>query len=166
MADRIYALLVWLEGSALGEAVRGAGVWTYGWVNLAHIIGIAMLFGAVLLLDLRLLGAWRSIPLPLIARPTVPLAAIGFVVAVLSGSTMLTVNATGYEGNPFLYAKLPLIGIGLVNVAVVQRLAAWRRALAAEIPRPGDEGVLAAAGATSLAIWLGVVGCGRMIGYW
>ena len=166
MADRIYALLVWLEASALGEAVRGAGVWAYGWLNLAHILGIAMLFGAVLLLDLRLLGAWRSIPLPLIARPTVPLAAVGFVVAVASGSSMLTVNATGYEGNPFLYAKLPLIGVGLVNVVIVQRLGAWRWALAGHEPRPGDGAVLAGAGATSLAIWLAVVSCGRMIGYW
>ena len=65
MAD----LLAWLEGSPLGHAMRNAGSWSYGVVNLIHILGVGSLFGAVLLLDLRLLGAWRSIPLASIARP-------------------------------------------------------------------------------------------------
>ena len=62
--------MAWLEGSSLGHAMRNAGVWTYGLVNLAHILGISSLFGSVLVLDLRLLGAWRRVPLELIARPT------------------------------------------------------------------------------------------------
>jgi hypothetical protein len=146
--------------------VRDSGVWTYGWLNLAHILGIGTLFGAVLILDLRLLGAWRTIPLPLLARPTIPLAAVGFVIAVTSGATMLTVNATGYEGNPFLYAKLPLIGVAVINVLVVQRLTAWRRALAGHDPGPGDRRVLGIVGAISLLLWFAIIACGRMIGYW
>ena len=43
--------------------MRDSGVWTYGVVNLAHILGIAMLFGAIVVLDLRLLGVWRAVPL-------------------------------------------------------------------------------------------------------
>jgi hypothetical protein len=54
-------LLSWLEGSALGETLRASGVWTYGVLNLGHITGIATLFGAVLLLDLRLVGLWSDI---------------------------------------------------------------------------------------------------------
>lgn len=166
MEDTLYAILLWLEESALGEAVRDSGVWTYGWLNLAHILGIATLFGAMLILDLRLLGAWRSIALPLLARPTIPLAAVGFLIAVTSGATMLTVNATGYEGNPFLYTKLPLIGVAVINVLVVQRLTAWRRALAGHDPGSGDHRVLGIVGAISLLLWLAIIACGRMIGYW
>ena len=55
-------MLAWLEGSALGYAIRNSGVWTYSLLNLTHILGIASLFGSVLALDLRLLGAWRSVP--------------------------------------------------------------------------------------------------------
>jgi len=54
--------------------MRNAGVWAYGIVNLTHILGVSSLFGAVLVLDLRLLGFWRSIPLASIARPTVPIS--------------------------------------------------------------------------------------------
>lgn len=162
----MYEFMAWLEGSALAEFLRDLGVWTYGVLNLAHILGIAVLFGAVLVLDLRLLGLWRSIVPVNLIRPTVPLAAGGFVLAAASGVMMLSFNTTEYYGNPFIYAKFPLIVFGLLNVAVVQRLPAWRRAAAGEFPAPGDPGVLRACGATSLATWLGVVTCGRMIGYW
>jgi hypothetical protein len=162
----MYELMAWLEASALGVSLRGLGVWTYGLLNLAHILGIATLFGTVLVLDLRLLGAWRGIPVAVLVRPTVPLAAAGFVLAVLSGVSMFSFNTTEYHGNPFFYIKLPLIVAGLVNVALIQRLAAWRRALAGQAAQTGDRRVLAIAGGVSLAIWLGVIGCGRMIGYW
>src|SRR5690606_28420167 len=94
-------LLSALEGSALGNALRDAGVWTYGLLNLGHVLGLSLLIGSVVLLDLRLLGAWRATPLSAIARPTVPLAGIGLVIAVLSGTSMITVNATEYFDNPF-----------------------------------------------------------------
>ena len=43
----IYEFMAWLQGSALGHAMRESGVWTYGIVNLVHILGVAALFGAV-----------------------------------------------------------------------------------------------------------------------
>ena len=159
-------LMAWLESSALAEFLRGLGIWTYGLLNLAHIIGISSLFGAVLVLDLRLLGLWRSIPAASLIRPTVPLAACGFVLAVASGIMMLSFNATEYHGNPFLYVKLPVIVAGLVNIAVINRLAAWRRAAAGLPSEPGDQRMLAVFGGLSLLIWLTVISCGRMIGYW
>jgi hypothetical protein len=70
----VLPFLAWLETSMLGHAMRNSGVWTYGVVNLFHILGVATLFGAVLVLDLRLLGLWRTVPIPSIAGPTVPVA--------------------------------------------------------------------------------------------
>jgi len=159
-------LMTWLEGSALAEFLRGLGIWTYGLLNLAHILGISSLFGAVLLLDLKLLGLWPSIPPSLLIRPTVPLAAFGFLLAVSSGVMMFSFNTTEYHGNPFLYIKLPVIVAGLVNVAIIQRLAAWRRAASGQPAQSGDRTVLAISGVLSLLIWLTVITCGRMIGYW
>ena len=52
----MHDLLSWAEASALGHLMRESGAWTYAVVNLAHILGIATLFGSVLVLDLRLLG--------------------------------------------------------------------------------------------------------------
>jgi len=162
----MYEWMAWLEASALAEFLRGLGIWTYGLINLAHVLGISLLFGSIALLDLRLLGAWRNIPVATIARPTVPLAATGFVLAITSGIMMLSFNTTEYHGNPFLYIKLPMVVIGLINVAIVTRLPAWRRAISGAIAEPADGIFLNIAGALSLLIWLTVIVCGRMIGYW
>ncbi len=166
MSDVLYEAMAWLEASPLAEMLRGLGVWTYGIINLAHILGISVLFGGILVLDLRLLGAWRSIPAAGIAGPTVPLAACGFLLAAASGIMMLTFNTTEYHGNPFFYIKFPVIVLGLVNVALVSRTQAWRRLRAGEAPDPADRIVLAVAGSASLLTWLTVIACGRLIGYW
>jgi hypothetical protein len=159
------ALLVWLEGTALGQLMRTSGVWTYGVVNLVHIFGIATLFGSVLALDLRLLGAWRRVPLASIETPAVTLAACGFSLAVLSGVSMITTNATEYIGNPFLPIKLTAIGLGLLNVVAVQFLPAWRTRTAEPLGA-AQRVQLGFAGGTSLACWTAALASGRMLGYW
>ena len=158
-------LLVWLEGSALGQLMRASGVWAYGVVNLVHILGIATLFGSVLALDLRLLGLWRRVPLAALERPTLTLAACGFTVAVLSGAMLLSANGSEYVGNPFLALKFSAIGLGLANIVAARFLPAWRTR-AVEPHGPLQRFALRVVGATSLACWLGAVAAGRMIGYW
>lgn len=156
---------MWLEGSSLGDLMRTSGVWAYGVVNLAHILGIATLFGGVLVLDLRLLGIWGQVPLAALEKPAVTLAACGFVLAIASGVCLITTNATEYLGNPFLGLKFAAIGLGVLNVIAVQRLPAWRER--AVLPLTGRvRATLAAIGATSLACWITAVAAGRMIGYW
>ena len=161
MAD----LLVWLEGSALGHAMRNAGVWTYGIVNLTHILGVSSLFGSVLVLDLRLIGLWRRVPLGAIARPTVPIATAGFIVAATSGVCLITTNGSEYVGNPFLLIKFPAIFLGVVNVAILSRLPAWKARETREVTE-SEERVLSVFGAISLLSWLTAIGAGRLIGYW
>jgi hypothetical protein len=145
--------------------MRGAGVWSYGVVNLAHILGVATLFGALLVLDLRLLGLWRRLPLSALETPTVPLAIAGFAVAASSGACMITTNATEYAGNPFLYIKFPAIALGLLNVAAVNLLPAWRARNSRVLSRR-ERWQLSVAGGTSLMCWLTALSAGRMIGYW
>jgi len=161
----VLELLSAVESSALGNALRSAGVWTYGVLNLGHVLGISLLIGSVVLLDLRLLGAWRTTPLAALARPTVPLAGIGLVIALATGICMVSVNASEYYGNPFLLLKFGAIALGLVNVAVVSRLPAWR-AKGEREPTGPEATQLAVAGGVSLFAWLAALGCGRMIGYW
>jgi hypothetical protein len=158
-------LLAWLEASALGHVMRNSGVWSYGAVNLVHIVGVGTLFGCILALDLRLLGVWRRLPLDALATPLVPLATIGFGVAALSGACLITANATQYAGNPFLLIKFPAIVLGLGNAVVLRRLPAWRERHFRN-PDASERPGLAAAGGLSLLCWLTAVTAGRMIGYW
>lgn len=161
------AFLTWIEASALGHYVRESGPWTYALVNLAHILGIATLFGSVLVLDLALLGVRRKSErsLPLVADAAAPVAAAGFLLAATSGIGLLASNATEYLGNPFFMVKFPVIALGLGNALVINRSAAWR-ALGTRELAPRETRRLAWMGGTSLMCWTGAIAAGRMIGYW
>lgn len=156
---------MWLEASGLGHAMRNAGVWSYGVTNLVHILGVATLFGSVLVLDLRLLGAFARAPLAAIAAPTVPLAMAGFVVAALSGACLIVTNASEYIGNPLLLIKFPAIALGLANALALGFVPAWRERGMRE-PSPRERRGLALFGGVSLASWLTAIACGRLIAYW
>lgn len=158
-------LLAWIEASSLGHAMRNAGVWAYGVTNLIHILGVATLFGSVLVLDLRLLGFWSRVPLRGVTAPTVPLAAIGFAIAAASGACLVSTNATEYSGNPFLLIKFTAIALGLVNAIALSLLPAWRARLVRDLTT-SEHRQLAVAGGVSLASWLTAVSAGRLIGYW
>jgi hypothetical protein len=157
--------MAWLQGSILGHAMRESGVWTYGVVNLVHILGVASLFGAVLVLDLRLLGLWRGISLSAITIPTVPIAATGFCIAATSGVCLFATRATEYDGNPFLYIKFSAIALGILNVIVLNLSPAWQAHRMRELSQR-EQSQLAAVGGISLFCWLTAIMAGRMIGYW
>ena len=145
--------------------MRESGAWTYAIVNLAHILGIAALFGSVLVLDLRLLGFWRNVPLAAVCDTASPVAAFGFGLAVFTGAGLLSANATDYAGNPFLAIKFPAIALGLLNAVAIRRSAAWRARASRELS-PGEQRRLAWMAGTSLACWFTAITAGRMIGYW
>ena len=159
------AFLAWLESSPVGHLMRDHGVWTYSLVNLSHILGVSSLFGSVLILDLRLLGLWHRVPIAMVRSVAVPVAKTGFTLAAITGIGLLATKATEYIGNPFLLIKFPAIAIALVNVAIVNRSAAWQ-ALSYREPSHVEERQLAIMGGVSLVSWLTAVSAGRMIGYW
>jgi hypothetical protein len=158
-------MLAWLEASALGQAVRGAGVWSYATINLVHILGLATLFGSVLMLDLKLLGLFPRTPLPVLSGPTVRMAMIGFLVAAASGACLLSTNATEYAGNPFLLIKFAAIAVALGNIALLHRSPAWRLQSKGP-PSPAQRRRLAIGGGISLMAWATALAAGRMLGYW
>lgn len=157
--------LIWLESSALGVFMRDTGRWTYPMVNVIHVFGVATLFGAVLVLDLRLLGAWRRTALAPITTIAAPVAMAGFAIAATSGVCLLAANGSEYANNPVLLVKFSAIGLGLLNAIALRRTAAWRAVTTRE-PSPSEARRLALMGGVSLISWVTAVGAGRMIGYW
>lgn len=155
----------WMQASTLGHFMRESSPWTYAIVNLAHVLGIATLFGSVVVLDLRLMGVWRRAPLATITDIVSPVAAFGFSMAVVTGVGLFATKATEYVGNPFLYLKFPAIGLGLVNVFVLSQLPAWRDRATRELSQ-GERLQLALVGGISLACWFTAIAAGRLIAYW
>jgi hypothetical protein len=161
----MHDVLAWLQSSLLGTFMQESGPWTYPVVNVIHVLGVATLFGAVLVLDLRLVGVWRRAPLAPIATAASPVALAGFTVAAISGVCLLAANALEYENNPVLLVKFAAIGLGLLNAVAVRRTAGWRALATRELSR-SETRQLAIMGGLSLACWLTAVTAGRMIGYW
>jgi hypothetical protein len=157
--------MAWMEESALGHLMRESGLWTYALVNLSHILGVSSFFGAIVIIDLRLIGVWRRTPLAALAGAATPVAACGFCLAATTGLGLLATKATEYTGNPFLYIKFAAIGVGLLNVLALNLLPAWRARGERELSRR-ETRQLAVMGGISLASWLSAVSAGRMIGYW
>jgi hypothetical protein len=163
--ESYFAFMAWLEASPLGHVMRDTGVWTYAIVNLIHVIGMAGLFGAICVLDLRLLGVWRSIPLGMISRPAVNVAGTGLGLAVASGIFLLATKAVEYSHNPFLLPKFVFLALALANLAALHLTPAWRAHRERELTRAEFRG-LSVFGALSLVFWLCAITCGRLIGYW
>ena len=155
----------WMEQSAVGVFMRDSSLWTYPIVNLAHILGIASLFGATLIVDLRMLGVWRRIPLAPLTDVTVPVAKAGFALAATTGVGLLATKATEYADNPYLLIKFSAIGLGLLNVAILNRSDAWRARRDRDLTDAENQR-LALVGGISLACWLTAVTAGRLIAYW
>ena len=130
----------------------------YPLVNALHIVGVALLFGAIVPLDLRLAG-WRGEAAPLdgLSRLLLPVAIFGFLLAAGAGLLLFATDARAYAQSPLFLAKISLIALALANALALRRLD-WRRA-----PSPGRR--VAAAGIASILLWLGVIVLGRLIGY-
>lgn len=150
-----------IEAGAVATALRGSR-WGYAGVNAAHILGIALLFGAILPLDLRLLGFWRSVPLEPLARVLVPVSAAGVALAVAAGALLFATRAGEYAGLAIFWIKMLLVLIGVANALLVR--SAMRRALAAGADAVVPARIRAAA-VVSLAAWPAAILCGRLIAF-
>lgn len=151
-----------LEASALARAMRGS-LWLYPIVEIGHIAGLAAFVGSVSALDLRLLGFARSIPVRALGSFLLPWAWLGFALVVPTGFAMFATHATEFAANPAFQLKLLLLVVAALNAATfhftVYRTAIdWNR----DAPTPGAAKLAAL---LSLALWLGVIACGRMIAY-
>jgi hypothetical protein len=130
-------------------------------VNAAHILGLGLLVGAILPLDLRLLGFFRSVPLAVVGPFLSRAAAVGLGLAILTGLWLFTVKPAEYLANEAFLWKLALLAAALVNIVLQHRSGAFARALAEGEVRTG----VRLAAFCSAVLWLSVLVAGRWIGF-
>lgn len=156
-------LLPWaerLEGSAFGALMRNSELF-YPAANLLHLAGLVMLLGAMLLLDLRLLGLAREVPLEDASRRLTPIGICGLVLLLATGFCLFAADAAPLLRNWLLQIKLLLVGLGIANALLFRAL--WSGHLATWDQRPPVAGRLQAA--LSVLIWCGVMSAGRLLAY-
>lgn len=152
----LQAALKAVEQSAPIVALRESYL-AYPLVNAVHIIGIALLFGAIVALDVRLLGLRREAgDAEQLGRLLVPVAISGLVLAIPAGLLLFATDAREYVASPLFQAKMLVIALAIGN-ALWLRATAWGR--------PSARRRLALGGAASFLLWLGAIILGRLVGY-
>lgn len=136
-----------LEATGLAQFLKTSR-WIYPLVNAGHILGIALLVGAVIPMDVSVLRG-RTAPVALLRWWSVA----GFALAALFGSLLFVTQATDYAGNWWFLAKL-----GVIALAVLNALAHFRLD---RLPAP----VRRQAAIASLVLWPAALILGRMVGY-
>ncbi len=150
------ALAAVVEASAFGTWARGS-VWAYPIANLVHLLGLVMLVGGIGVVDLRLAGAWRTLPTKALSRALTPVAVAGLALFAASGAVMFAADARALAGADVFRLKLAVIGLALANALLFRWL--WRERLD-KLPAAGR-----AMAAVSLLLWLVAAALGRLIAY-
>jgi uncharacterized membrane protein HdeD (DUF308 family) len=148
----VLALLGRLSGVALSSPVYAA-------VSALHILGIALLVGGILLVDLRLAGLLRRLDqeaMALLRRS----ARIGTGLAVGTGVLLVSARPAEYLANPVFLAKMAVLAMALANAIILEAIARHR---------PLDELIGTPYGRVaailSLACWPLAIGLGRWIAF-
>jgi hypothetical protein len=146
-----------LEATSLAQSLRMAR-WAYAGINAAHILGVALLIGAIVPLNLRFFGLWPSVPLEHLARVLVPVALGGLLLAVSAGALLFATRATEYAALGVFQVKMALV---LLGTAAALSLHATHAAGLADASRRR----LLAHGTVSTVCWIGALVCGRVIAF-
>lgn len=154
------ALAAALEASPPGVWARGSNL-AYPVANLVHLLGLVMLIGGIGVLDLRLAGAFRRLPVEPLRRCLLPMAIAGVLLLVPAGFVMFAADASSLIVSTVFRWKIALIILALANAGAYHLL--WRRRLASWDADPPLGGRVMAAG--SLTLWLLVAALGRWIAY-
>jgi hypothetical protein len=153
--------LTWLESTAIANAIR-TSVWLYPALETAHYIGLAMLVGAIMLIDLRLLGFAKRLPLQSMIG-LLPWVWVGFIINMTSGTLIFIYGATNFGVNGSFWLKMAFMALAGIN-ALLFTLAANRSG--DEWVASGNVPVLVKSFATfSFVLWLCVVTTGRWMAY-
>jgi hypothetical protein len=152
-----------IESSAIGEWMR-TNLLAMPWVNALHVLCITVVFGTILVVDLRLLGLLdRHRAVTRVSDEMLRLTWVAFVGAVITGAMFFAANATTYWFNNAFRFKMLAIVLAGINMLVFQfvtyrGVAAWDRSA----PTPGAARL---AGAFSILLWVTVIVLGRVIGF-
>ena len=159
----IDAFLKSLEVSGLATRIRDA-LWLFPLIESTHVIGLSLVFGTILIIDLRLLGissTQRSFKQ--MASDILKWTWAAFALTVVTGTLMFITNARVYYHNFFFRTKMLLLVLSGVNMLVFELTAGRTIHRWDNTPSGPRAGKIVAA--LSLTMWIGIIVMGRLIGF-
>jgi len=162
-AKTIHDFLAWLQDTPLAKMVAES-TWMFPTVESIHVLAITFVVGSIAIVDLRLLGvAGRDQKITRLTSEILPWTWAAFIIATIAGSLMFSSNAVKYFDNIPFRLKFGLMLLAGVNMLAFQfitfrSVSKWDETAATPL-------AVRLAGAFSLLLWIGVVVCGRWIGF-
>lgn len=148
------SFLIWLSGTPLRLWFYGFERWDW-LVVFAHVASAAVLLGAILIVDLRLMGVMRKLELRPLAALALPWAVGAAFIALATGFVLLMFDPIAVGVHSYFVPKMALILLGLANAVAFHRLVrldgAETRAFATRF-----------AAGLSIVLWIGVFLCASL----
>lgn len=129
--------------------------WAYPALEVAHVLGIALLVGNLAALELRVWGVARELAVAALARLSLGLALAGFALVATTGLLMFATQPAELLANRAFTIKMGLVMLAGCNAAWFHGRGGLQRL----------DGLARAQTAVSLGLWIGVMICGRWIAY-
>lgn len=155
--------LKWLAATGLATDIRNS-LYVFPLLESTHVLGLALVIGTIAVIDLRLLGlASANRPFQRMASDILKWTWAAFALTAVTGLLMFTTNAVVYYHNFYFRTKMVLLVLAGANMLVFELTAGrtihkWENA-------PSAPPVGKAVAAVSLAIWIGMIFMGRLIGF-
>jgi hypothetical protein len=157
------AFLKSLEASGIATRIRDS-LFLFPLIESIHVFGLALVFGTIAVIDLRLLGiASTQRSFKRMASDILKWTWAAFALTALTGTLMFSTNARVYYHNFFFRTKMLLLALSGINMLVFERTAGrtihgWDKA-------PSAPAVGKAVAALSLVMWISIIFMGRLIGF-
>ena len=153
---------VWLEMLPIAGEI--GATWWFPFMESLHVLSLAIMLGAILMVDLRVVGvAAQRYSISSLKRELVPWSAAAFLVVNITGVAMFITRASRHVENPAFQIKMLLLFLAGVNIAyfhfyALRTVSRWDTQARA----PASARLAAAA---SLLLWIGVTLAGRWVGH-
>lgn len=153
--------LVWIHDTAFGSLLRDV-TWMFPTFQAIHLVGMTLLVGVIGVIDLRVLGVAKGLPLAALHR-LIPLALVGFAINLVTGFGFFAAEPYSFAAVPAFRLKLLLIVLAGLNalwfwISIYPHVHEWG---------PDSDAPALAKGISliSLGLWLGVIFAGRFIAF-
>jgi hypothetical protein len=137
----------------------------FPWAETFHVMAITLVFGTILIVDLRLMGlAANSLRVSSLTKSMLPITWSAFAVAVVTGAIMFLSNPVGYYENTAFRIKVFMLLAAGMNMALfhlftARSIAGW------DEPNARLPGAARTAGILSVSTWVTIIAAGRWIGF-
>jgi len=151
-----------LEASWPGQLIANS-TWGFPILEVVHLLGLTVVFGGMVLIDARLLGAGKAYSVRALEGYVLRFVWASFAVAAFSGTWLFVFEASTLVRDPAFLLKVVFLGLAGLNAlfmhkAAMRDVASWDTRATAPL-------VVRVSAAVSLLLWCSILALGRLIAY-